>query len=168
MVDLGSLESTHLTRDLIHVSNWLPSRASKQWEKSSGPNPKKSNVEWWNKKNFNDKKIEIKRIRTSFKERNKKDNLKFWIEGQNWKRKGERSNQQMNPKWKKNQENENQIQKKKIMELRMRLKKKYWGSNLIYHQILNWREKLKRKIKFTKESKTKIKFKRMRTKYEKK
>ena len=29
------------------------------------------------KKKFNDKKIEIKRIRTSFKERNKKDNLKF-------------------------------------------------------------------------------------------
>jgi hypothetical protein len=32
---------------------------------------------------------------------------------------------------------------------------------------LNCREKLKRKIKFIKESKTKIKFKRMRTKYEK-
>jgi len=29
-------------------------------------------------------------------------------------------------------------------------KSKHWQSNLQYHQILNWKAKLKRKIKFSK------------------
>jgi len=47
-------------------------------------------------------------------------------------------------------------------------KSKHWGLNLKYYQILNWRAELKRKIKFIKKSKTKIKMKKMKTKYIKK
>jgi len=46
------------------------------------------------------------------------------------------------------------------------LKSKHWEHNFKYHQNLNWMVKLKRKNKFTKESKLKIKIKRMRTKLE--
>jgi hypothetical protein len=37
------------------------------------------------------------------------------------------------------------------------LKSKHWGPNLKCHKTSNWRVKLKRKIKLTKESKTKNK-----------
>jgi len=47
------------------------------------------------------------------------------------------------------------------------LKSKHQGPNFNYHQNLNWKVKLERKNKFTKESKLKIRIKRMRIKFEK-
>jgi len=39
------------------------------------------------KKKIKNKKITIKRKGTSFEKKNWEDNLKFWIEGKNWKKK---------------------------------------------------------------------------------
>ena len=58
----------------------------------------------------------MKRERERERER---EQPKFWIEGQDWKKRDQIK------KWiKKNQENEEKLKKIKIMDLRMKLKKK--------------------------------------------
>jgi len=53
------------------------------------------------------------------KREREREQPKFWIEGQDWKKRDQIK------KWiKKNQENEEKLKKIKIMDLRMKLKKK--------------------------------------------
>jgi len=58
------------------------------------------------------KKITIKRKRTSFEKKKKReDNLEFWIEGQNWKKMIKLTNESI---IKKNQDNKDQIKKRNL------------------------------------------------------